>query len=133
MPEQQGKFEDRPKKELSRREKIEEKDGLIKMPEVVCGEHLIKHLFEIGPTMQAGLGGAPISFQEIKAWQEVTKINLNGWEARILKRLSNDYLIESQKARDSDYPAPYMPEENQPSKAEIASSMKESMKKLAKL
>jgi hypothetical protein len=102
------------RKEQSRREVIEEKGAVPELPELECGGYLVGYLFEIGPTVPAGMGAGPISFEEIRAWQELTGISLNPWEARTLRRLSNDYLSESYNATKPDRPAPWKPEDMEP-------------------
>lgn len=81
------------------------------MPPVDAAGYLIGHLFEIGPTLAAGMGAAPITHVEMRAWQDVTGIALQPWEIRILRRLSADYLDESHQAEKADYPPPWDPEE----------------------
>ncbi|MGK5049605.1 hypothetical protein ACQ4WP_27470 [Janthinobacterium sp. GB4P2] len=93
---------------MSRRERIEKDGREIEMPPLECGEHLIGYLYEFGPTMAAGMGAGPVTFVEMEAWQRARGINLHPWEARLLRRLSCDYLAESHKATKWDCPAPYM-------------------------
>lgn len=69
--------------------------------------HLVGYLFEIGPTLAAGMGEGPLTHGEIESWQRNTGIRLQSWEARLLKRLSIEYLNESSKARARDCPAPW--------------------------
>lgn len=64
-------------------------------------------LFEVGPTTPTGAGAVPLSHAEIEAWQHNTGITLNTWQARMLKRLSQEYLSEYQAAADADRPAPW--------------------------
>lgn len=77
------------------------------MPPIDCG-YLVSYLFEIGPTMAAGMGSGPITHGEIESWQRITGVDLNPWEARTLRRLSIDYLAESHKATQIDCPAPWV-------------------------
>lgn len=67
------------------------------MPECDA-EYLIHYLFEIGPVMPGGMGDAPISHGEISAWINLTGIHLQPWEVRFLRRLSIEYINESQAA-----------------------------------
>jgi hypothetical protein len=80
--------------------------------------HLIDRLIEIGLTEAAGMGAAPLSWREIDAWQRMTAVPLAPWEARLMRRLSNDYLAESRRAEDETCPPPWR---SGPSKSEIAS------------
>lgn len=89
------------------------------MPPVTGPAYLLEYLFEIGPTMAAGMGNGPITFSEILAWQLLTGIRLRPWEVRLLRRLSRDYLGASQ----SDVVhAPWQPpdEKPQPTAAQLA-------------
>jgi len=72
--------------------------------------HLVSYLFEIGPTMPGGMGDAPLTHGEIRAWQDNTGIDLHAWEARYLRRLSIDYMVQSQKSVKADCPSPYQPD-----------------------
>ena len=76
------------------------------MPPCDAG-YLLGVLFEIGPTVPAGMGAGPITHGEIDAWQRNTGIALSAWECRTLRRLSMDYLGESHKATARDCPAPW--------------------------
>lgn len=80
------------------------------MPDVRCS-YLLNWLFEIGPVLSGGMGAAPISNEELLAWQQNIRIRLSSWEARTILRLSRDYLNESQKAEKRDCPQPWSSEE----------------------
>lgn len=69
--------------------------------------YLIEWLFEIGPVVPAGMGMASIGWRDLAAWQDVTGIELDPWEARLLRRLSAEYHVQAQKAEKPDCPAPY--------------------------
>lgn len=69
--------------------------------------HLAGYLFEIGPTLAAGMGQGPVTHGEIAAWQQNTGIELQPWEARFVKQLSIEYLNESGRATDPACPPPW--------------------------
>lgn len=69
--------------------------------------YLIDWLLEIGPTQPVGMGAAPISFGAMLDWQDIMGVELQPWEARMLRRLSVDYVNEQYHARDKDRLAPY--------------------------
>lgn len=54
------------------------------------------------------MGMAPIGWDTIGWWQQTMGVELAPWEARMLRFLSRDYLIESQAAEKPDAPAPWM-------------------------
>lgn len=69
--------------------------------------YLADYLWEIGPSLPAGMGAGPITHSEIASWQHNTGIELNSWESRTLRKLSITYLNESHKAKDRKCPAPW--------------------------
>lgn len=69
--------------------------------------YLVTYLWEIGPVLHTGMGPVPLPHQEIRAWQVNTGIELQPWEARCLRELSKDYLVQESKGRDPDEPAPW--------------------------
>lgn len=93
--------------ELSRRERIERDGGEIETPPFDQGEYLIGYLYEVGPTVAAGMGAGPVTFTEISAWQAARGFELQPWEARLLRRLSIDYLAESHRATKRDSAPPW--------------------------
>lgn len=106
MPEaKKGARADSP--DLSRREQIERDGSEIEMPPFDQGEYLIGYLYEVGPTVAAGMGAGPVTFTEIAAWQAARGFELEPWEARLLRRLSIDYLAESQRATKRECPPPW--------------------------
>ena len=106
IPQSEGK-KDLPANTVSRRDAALDKGGSIEMPELECGDYLIKHLFDVGPTLAGGMGNSPITYSEIEAWQRITGIELLPWEAGLLRRLSAEYLAESSAATKHDRPAPF--------------------------
>jgi hypothetical protein len=103
---------------LSRLEKMrkERKDDKYDpdMPPLEGADHLLSYLLEIGPTMAAGGYPGPITHEELRAWIDLTGIELQPWEARFLRRLSHEYLAESHKAEKSDCPAPWRSDDAKP-------------------
>ena len=71
-------------------------------PEVDAGEYIVDWLFEVGPM----IAGDPVTFQEIKAWRDLSGRVLDGWEATTLRRLSIAYTAEYHQASDPRTPAP---------------------------
>ena len=62
--------------------------------------------------MAGGMGDAPLSHSEIRAWMENTGEALTAWEVRTLRKLSKDYLAAAQDAEKPDCKAPFSdPEE----------------------
>lgn len=92
---------------VSRREDFQARGMFIEMPPLEWGDYLIGYLFEFGPTMAAGMGSGPLTGAEILAWQDLLGIEFDPWEARLLRRLSNEYVSESYLASKRDRPPPY--------------------------
>lgn len=66
-------------------------------------EYLTEWLIEIGPS----IGDRPIGYADLAAWQAISGIELEPWEARALRRLSGEYLGQSARARKPDCPPPW--------------------------
>lgn len=99
------------------------------MPPVDAGHHLIGYLMEIGPVLSSGMGVAPLPFSEIEAWQEATGIELHAWEARLIRRLSREYLATSQSSTDLKAPSPWS--EEKPDVAKTAKGLRASLRALS--
>lgn len=80
---------------------------LLKMPELDESEYLLPMLFEAGLVSQSGMGIAPLSWQEIQAWQNCTGVVLHTWEVCTLKQMSEAYAGEFSSASKPDAAAPY--------------------------
>lgn len=91
----------------SRREVLRADDVEPDMPPLEWGSYLVDYLFEFGPTMAAGMGSAPLSASEIEAAQRLLGIQLHPWEARLLLRLSREYLEESHRATEQNCSPPW--------------------------
>lgn len=82
-------------------------DGLDPLLPDCPAPHLIEHLMEVGPFEVTGMERVPISWREMQAWQDQTGVCLDTWQARMLRRLSTDYLSSSRAAEKPDCPAPF--------------------------
>lgn len=76
------------------------------MPPVVYGAHLIEWLWSFGPVTS---DGAPVSWQEINAWQQGTNRALSTWEAETLRKMSEGYAVMQIKAKEEACKAPWNP------------------------
>lgn len=93
------------------------------MPPVDVGGHLIGYLFEIGPAAPGAAGAVTISHQEIVAWQTLTGVRLQSWEARFIKRLSAEYVTELHKAEKPSRMSPWQSTDSAPSRADVAKAL----------
>ncbi len=72
--------------------------------------HLIDRLIEIGLTEAAGMGVVPLSWREIEAWQHNVHVALAPWEARLIRKLSVEYVAEGRRAESENCPPPWRAE-----------------------
>lgn len=77
------------------------------MPPLNGSAYLVAHLYEVGPTLAGGMGPAPLTFEELEAWMNVTGVDLDSWEVRFIHELSKEYLSEYYKAGKRDREAPW--------------------------
>jgi hypothetical protein len=73
------------------------------MPDAGAAAYLLDHFWSVGPTQ----GDSVITSGELRDYQANMGISLTPWECRTLRRLSIDYLNESQRATKRDCPAPF--------------------------
>lgn len=69
--------------------------------------HITDWLLEIGPTVSGAMGESAISWQEIEAWQRSTGIELDAWESRTIRKLSQAFIGQRHDAKARDCPAPF--------------------------
>lgn len=69
--------------------------------------YLTRWLFDIGPGASSAMGDAALGYRDFAAWQEISGVVLLPWEARMLRKLSIEYLNEKHEATRLDRPAPY--------------------------
>jgi len=67
------------------------------------GLHIVGYLIDVGVTM----GEQPVTFGELESWQRQTGVDLEPWEIRFVKRLSEAYMSESHHARSPDAEPPW--------------------------
>ena len=92
-------------------------------------EFMVGYLYDIGPTM----GSKAVSHQEIEAWQRNTGVDLDSWQARVLHRLSVEYLVEANAARRRDCPPPWDAPDLPPVVSVKTEDLKQSLRALANL
>lgn len=103
---------DRPDARLSRIDDLKRRKIAPQLPPNPA-PHLTDRLIEIGLSEAAGMGAGPLSWQTIAAWQRLTAVPLEPWEARLLRRLSVAYLAEGRRAEDETCPPPWRTEVTQ--------------------
>ena len=89
--------------------------------------YLIELLSRLGVAINNGSGVQSITWQEMDAFVQRTRIPITAWEAETLKRLSAVYAGSVVKYDNQDAPAPYRnAKENQ----RIATSMKSALRQV---
>lgn len=88
------------------REEAKDDDYLPDMPPVDC-EYLLVYLFEAGPLQGGGSAPAALGWTEISAWRSLAGVALAPWQARLLRRLSLDYLNQMLQSTDPDCAPPW--------------------------
>lgn len=69
----------------------------------VSARHVAEWWLEIGPTS----GEGAVTWQDMAAWERITGIELEPWEARAIRAMSVAFRSEQYAARKKDCPAPY--------------------------
>lgn len=70
----------------------------------------------MGACSHTGMGQAPLSWQEIEAWQVLNGISLKPWELSIIRKASAVYVEQSQLSGKVDCPPPGKVVEQEPEK-----------------
>jgi hypothetical protein len=129
-----GEEPQRSRLQILRRD-LQDESHAPEMPPVDAGAHLLGYLFEIGPTMPAGMGPGAISNTELRAWQDNTGIELSAWEARTIRALSRAYVSEYGEAGDPKRQAPWNAADDAEQRQRIAqntaASMRASIRRMA--
>jgi hypothetical protein len=97
---------------LSRMAEMKAKKIPVQMPPSPA-YHLVEHFIEMGMSEAAGMGMVPLSWREINAWCDRTRVDLAPWEARLIRKLSTEYLAESRRAESENCPPPWRAEVTQ--------------------
>lgn len=106
-------------------------DGIEPMMPPVPPAPYLDWLLELGPTEAAGMGVVAVGWRTIDAWCSRTGVDLAPWEARLLRRLSGEWLAESDRARKPDCPAPWGGETVEGNRAAVAAKVGAALKALA--
>lgn len=114
----------------SRLEAIKDDGGQAEYPPSPLCEYMAGYLWNAGPTMPGSTGNVPLSHGEIKAWQYNTGTELTAWEAQTLRHLSQEYLAQSQAAKEPDCPAPWTLEINDEARADVSKKVQNAFKTL---
>lgn len=76
------------------------------LPELVEGEYLHALFYESGIASPGFNGLIGISWNDLKAWHEISGYGLKAWDIAALYKMSNAYAAQ---ANSENYDAPYKP------------------------
>lgn len=85
----------------------DENSSFLKLPKIEGAEYLVAFLYEVGLLGSNGMGAVPLTWTEIRNWQDCTGTALNTWELITLKTMSEAYVGEYNQATSKARPAPY--------------------------
>tara|TARA_R110002020_G_scaffold62613_3_gene167362 strand:+ start:4831 stop:5217 length:387 start_codon:yes stop_codon:yes gene_type:complete len=89
-------------------------------------------LFDIGPTVPAGMGGlAVIPEVELMAWQVNRGVVLTPHECEVVRRLSSAYASSAMESRGAMAPPPFTPQAPEDMSAKARDAISEAMEKMA--
>lgn len=82
-------------------------DGIVPDMPPIRAPWIIDTLMDIGASEPGAMGPVPLSWSTIAHWQICMGVDLAPWLCRLLRRLSVEFVTESQNAREPDCPAPW--------------------------
>ena len=109
---------------MTRLQTLRQTDAQPDMPDAGAAQYLLGYLFDAGPFVNVAGGSAPLNWQDLRAWQSGTGIELQPWEARALRGLSQIYLRASVEAQAPDCPAPYTEQPTPDQREHVASALR---------
>jgi hypothetical protein len=83
-------------------------DGIVPEMPPIRAPWIIDTLMDIGASEPGAMGPVPLSWGTIAHWQACMGVDLAPWLCRLLRRLSVEFVAESQNAREHDCPAPWI-------------------------
>ena len=105
--------------------KKKEEGGEIHMPPLTEEiAYMVDTLLDAGISTAAGMGSVPLTWADLAAWQQGTGIALAPWEARLIRRMSSEYLAESHRAEKPDCPPPWRIELAPEQRTQVAARVK---------
>lgn len=78
----------------------------LNLPEIEWGDHLISSLLEVGPAEPGMSGLIPVTWREVQAWMQTTGVDIPGWEAQVIRELSQEYCSHRERSRSEGEPEP---------------------------
>lgn len=94
------------------------------LPPIEAGAYIVDLLMEIGPAHEGMAGPVPITYRDLAAYEGVTGVPLDGFEARILRVLSIAWCAGINESRAHNAPPPYIAAPTEASRARVAQRLK---------
>jgi len=85
---------------------------------------LVEWLYDVGPLTYNGMGAAPVGWQDILAWQSVTGLELEPYEAEAIITLSSAYVDQHHRSKEANCPCPWV-DPTQINRDAVANKIKE--------
>ena len=76
------------------------------LPDLSTGAYYVEMLVSAGVCLQTPSGPQPLTYQEIDSWSRVSRLQIEGHEAELLKQLSAEYCSHWYEARSPNMPDP---------------------------
>lgn len=118
---------------MTRLQTLRQNDDQPDMPDAGAAQYLLGYLFDAGPLVNTVGGSAPLNWQDLRAWQSGTGIELQPWESRTLRTLSQTYLYASIEAKSPDCPAPYTEQPTPDQREHVATALRSIFGQLKKV
>jgi hypothetical protein len=81
------------------------------LPDAGNAEYLLNHLMSVGICSSGTHSQTPLTWLELKSYNELSGANLDSWECETLIELSRAYVSTLSAARQPDMPPPYVPDD----------------------
>ena len=93
--------------------------------------YIIDWVFEAGPSVQGGMGPAPLDWQTIHHWKSLMGLDLEPKESFAIRHLSSCFVDQQIKSKDAKCPPPWVDPE-QMDRMKVADKVTETFKAIAK-
>lgn len=93
--------------ELTRAEKIQKNGGRPLLPDVGDAEYVITYWQDLGMVEMGAMGPVPLSAREIISWQQCSGVELEAWEFRAIRQMSQSYLMQAKESEKPECEPPF--------------------------
>jgi len=98
---------------------------LLELPDIneESAGYLIGLWQEAGLMSSNGMGPVPLSWVDIRAWEESCEVDIPVWEKLVIRELSEAYVSELLLTKEKMRPAPYMVEDDSLDRSAVANNI----------